>query len=238
MLKQCRICLEENENIDDLFSPCDCKGTHQYVHTKCLEIWRNQNKDNENYERCQECRADYKTILINNKCFCLKWHIRILYKLIKNTFFSIIFNGIIMFSYGFFIKLILNTLNVLNIFNSDFKYFKVGDIIYDNIILGNMACTIIGLIFYTCISLLNYCKMNTKNKWESSNHMSINKLRKFYFLIFISSIIVPFLSVFLSLFFMQSNWIFFIEYFFDTYLYDKTKILDIPKDEIDTNLLV
>ena len=59
-MKQCRICLDEDENIEDLIVPCQCDGTQKYVHRKCLERWRQENKDNINYTRCQECLTDYK----------------------------------------------------------------------------------------------------------------------------------------------------------------------------------
>jgi hypothetical protein len=36
MLRQCRICLESN-NPDTLISPCACRGTAMYIHTRCLE---------------------------------------------------------------------------------------------------------------------------------------------------------------------------------------------------------
>ena len=72
MSKQCRICLEENEDLDNLFSPCSCTGTQKFVHKKCLERWRQENIKNDNYYRCQECRTEYETIEIGNKCFCLK----------------------------------------------------------------------------------------------------------------------------------------------------------------------
>ena len=38
--KQCKICLMDNETEEDFFvSPCNCKGTCQYVHFQCLKQW-------------------------------------------------------------------------------------------------------------------------------------------------------------------------------------------------------
>ena len=38
--KQCRICLLEEGEIDEfLVNPCNCKGTSEFVHIKCLQDW-------------------------------------------------------------------------------------------------------------------------------------------------------------------------------------------------------
>lgn len=40
MKKQCRICLLEEGEIDEfLVNPCNCKGTSEYVHIRCLQDW-------------------------------------------------------------------------------------------------------------------------------------------------------------------------------------------------------
>lgn len=35
---QCRFCLED-DTVDNLISPCLCKGTHKYIHPDCLLSW-------------------------------------------------------------------------------------------------------------------------------------------------------------------------------------------------------
>jgi hypothetical protein len=54
---ECRICLEEN-NVDDMISPCLCRGSQRYVHRNCLNIWREQNRNN--YYRCSVCLYEYR----------------------------------------------------------------------------------------------------------------------------------------------------------------------------------
>ena len=45
VLKSCRICLgEENEDENELISPCKCSGTMKYIHLKCLQEWINGKK--------------------------------------------------------------------------------------------------------------------------------------------------------------------------------------------------
>ena len=62
----CRICLEP-DNIDNMFSPCKCSGTQKYVHKKCLNNWRRQSVDNDNYKRCNECLTEFKFKKISSK---------------------------------------------------------------------------------------------------------------------------------------------------------------------------
>lgn len=59
MSKECRICFEEESDNNKLISPCDCKGTSQYVHLKCLQKWRNMNIYSEANKKCMECRREY-----------------------------------------------------------------------------------------------------------------------------------------------------------------------------------
>jgi len=57
--KECRICFEPEDESSILISPCDCRGTSKYVHLKCLQNWRNLNKNREAYKKCMECRKNY-----------------------------------------------------------------------------------------------------------------------------------------------------------------------------------
>lgn len=63
-LYQCRICLEEEENIDLLISPCRCSGTSKYVHIDCLKTWRYQDTNAPAFHKCMECNESY--IILNN----------------------------------------------------------------------------------------------------------------------------------------------------------------------------
>tara|TARA_B100001063_G_C16777830_1_gene567273 strand:- start:2917 stop:3816 length:900 start_codon:yes stop_codon:yes gene_type:complete len=58
-LFQCRICLEEEENIDLLIAPCRCSGTSKYVHIECLRRWRYQDINAPGFYRCMECNEEY-----------------------------------------------------------------------------------------------------------------------------------------------------------------------------------
>ena len=52
----CRICYEESE-IDNLISPCRCRGSLKWVHPKCLNEWVKVSKK----WKCQHCLVNYQT---------------------------------------------------------------------------------------------------------------------------------------------------------------------------------
>lgn len=59
---RCKICyLFENpvSNINDLISPCKCKGTLKYVHRGCLKLWRFRGKSYEDTKKCCQCGFKY-----------------------------------------------------------------------------------------------------------------------------------------------------------------------------------
>ena len=57
--KNCRYCLVEN-NIENMVSPCKCKGSIQYVHKNCLLRWISL-KIYQEYS-CEICYTPYKLI--------------------------------------------------------------------------------------------------------------------------------------------------------------------------------
>ena len=68
MSEICRICLSSN-SLNDLISPCNCKGSQQYVHESCLDNWLETVMDNVltspsgknagNIFRCNVCNSRY-----------------------------------------------------------------------------------------------------------------------------------------------------------------------------------
>lgn len=59
MVFQCRICLEEEETDDNFIVPCKCNGSVKYIHRKCLDMWRSQNPQSDNFRRCNTCLFEY-----------------------------------------------------------------------------------------------------------------------------------------------------------------------------------
>jgi len=52
----CKYCLE-SEPMDDLFTPCKCKGYSAFVHRKCLSKWFDFN--NQENQQCEICHHEY-----------------------------------------------------------------------------------------------------------------------------------------------------------------------------------
>ena len=67
-VKECRICLEEEDDESKLIIPCKCKGTNKYVHKYCLHKWRYTVDENirnrqiiyDRQRRCGICKTRYR----------------------------------------------------------------------------------------------------------------------------------------------------------------------------------
>lgn len=59
MAFQCRICLDEEETDINFIVPCKCRGSVKYIHRKCLDLWRSQNPQSDNFKRCNTCLFEY-----------------------------------------------------------------------------------------------------------------------------------------------------------------------------------
>ena len=59
-IKECRICYENNLEVTKKFiSPCACTGTRKYVHSECLDLWRERKRGYITFIRCDECLYFY-----------------------------------------------------------------------------------------------------------------------------------------------------------------------------------
>ena len=103
---ECRICLEEDD-IENLISPCLCRGTTKYIHEKCLNEWRTLSENRENEKICPQCKFEYH--LENNntnpgglKCFSL------FVKLCAKNIVSLILFNFIIFVITYYFLLFIN----------------------------------------------------------------------------------------------------------------------------------
>jgi E3 ubiquitin-protein ligase DOA10 len=53
-MKQCRLCLEEEEN-KSFVKPCICKGSLEFIHRRCMQNEINSTANN----RCSICKTSY-----------------------------------------------------------------------------------------------------------------------------------------------------------------------------------
>lgn len=60
-VRQCRICLADQDPEGDLISPCLCSGSVRWVHRHCLDEWRAQEIRPNSFEQCELCQFRYET---------------------------------------------------------------------------------------------------------------------------------------------------------------------------------
>jgi len=168
---QCRICLEDEENMDLLISPCRCNGTSKYVHITCLRTWRYQSISAPAFYKCMECNEDY--IILNNDE-------------IENEIIFDIFNTsdkLLYFELGvsFFLNIFIYTFDVfvndyslVNIFpgwyNNTLSEIVKGNTFYQNLFYINFSIYIHNFIF-VLIYILRCC-LYVKNKRKLSYLMT------------------------------------------------------------------
>ena len=58
-MPQCRFCLEDADE-DQLVAPCNCDGSHKFVHAECLAEWRRGRFPGAR-RRCNVCNARWTT---------------------------------------------------------------------------------------------------------------------------------------------------------------------------------
>lgn len=83
-----------NDAQSDMFSPCRCKGTLQFVHQKCLRSWL-VTGNFATKKKCPSCHAPYRLQVKGthrSECFtALIWLISILLVIFINTLFTLLF---------------------------------------------------------------------------------------------------------------------------------------------------
>ena len=153
--RECRICFE-NDNPEDLISPCLCDGTSKWVHRKCLNEWRETNIDKPANTNCMECKYKYKFAYLfpeEKKLFkksCL-------YKN-KITYLIFLFIGLFPVSYLFFALDKKNDYLYIQMISYDEKIFNEtkfiinNDSFYNTVIYNTLSLTVynnfyMGLFF-------------------------------------------------------------------------------------------
>ena len=237
-MKQCRICLDEEENIEDLIVPCQCDGTQKYVHTKCLERWRQESIDNINYTRCQECLTDYKIEKIGNKSFCFKinqYNIRCLYFIVlKTTFISVILYYIFFYLLGFIFIQISKLFGLSTSFYVDKLMFEDSFILIPTI--GSIIISIFNVISYNILSCFMAYYRKDMN-WTTTNNINIKKLNSIQLCTLFINLFSPIFGLFINCITIKFSSVFFFEYFFNKYLSEETRVINLDNDS-DSGLLI
>jgi hypothetical protein len=52
----CRVCFEDENDLNKLITPCKCKGSSKYIHHECLKIWVTRQIQEKLEGRCEVCK--------------------------------------------------------------------------------------------------------------------------------------------------------------------------------------
>jgi len=86
--------------VEQLISPCACKGSQKYVHRECLSRWQETAMDTfltrpskpsiANFNLCNICKTPYSSNLPSRKLFYLSPHVDFLVQKYKNRLFLVL----------------------------------------------------------------------------------------------------------------------------------------------------
>jgi len=76
-MHQCRFCLESQDDLTGLISPCSCSGTAKYVHRTCLEKYYHLDRTT----KCKICNLEY--VIYHHLAIHKRSHF---FKLLKDEF--------------------------------------------------------------------------------------------------------------------------------------------------------
>ena len=160
---QCRICLEEENDLDSLISPCRCSGTSKYVHKTCLQRWRYQDVNSQGFYRCMECNEEY--IILNN----IEVEDEHLFSLFESVYYVFYFQLIVSFTLSLFTLLIdsvINNYRLVKIFPNAYN-ISVLDVIKEDYVYQNIFYLNFGIYLQNLLFMLVYllrCCLFIKNK--------------------------------------------------------------------------
>jgi hypothetical protein len=69
--KECRICLESEEETSKIITPCRCTGSIEYAHEHCMVEWikRRLSIDSKKKASCEVCSTDFRFKAANSRHF-------------------------------------------------------------------------------------------------------------------------------------------------------------------------
>lgn len=197
MSLQCRICFDD-DIIDNLCSPCNCNGTSKYIHPECLTKWRNENINTPYYNKCIDCRTNYKYSIKNKEKLFLNNN-SILYL----NVFSIVILTLFLSSFddenSFKIFNSIKNKNISQDFNNfDGNYF----FIFYYIILSNY---LVNCAFFILSFLFLFKVVNVKKYLLEMAHLKTYNLLKvsYIFVLYVLLSIKTFLSTCFLLVFLD-----------------------------------
>jgi hypothetical protein len=150
---ECKICLEKDD-IDNLVSPCECKGSIKYIHYKCLE---NSIKSIKDGTKCEICNYKY----IFTKIFDSMKFLKIItsYSIFIMINFVIIILSLIYFI-NYRILLLLNFTICFFIINNVINYLFIDNDIQLTIKENILSHLLYSFIYQLYETIFNYKKIS------------------------------------------------------------------------------
>ena len=171
-LKQCRICLDNN-NPDDIISPCLCSGGSAFVHRQCLNNWRAVNTRGKGFKFCDICQFEYviETVLNDPKDErerLLKYH----FYVIRDSIALILLVLSIILGVALILKAIdRKSENIKSLYPSSMNEFSIYYLSAFIILLAVVGA--VAVITFFCVSGGNGI-FNTNNRGSTSRNSSGN----------------------------------------------------------------
>ena len=174
---QCRICLEDEDDLDTLISPCRCSGTSKYVHKTCLQRWRYQDINSTAFYKCMECNEEY--IILNN----IEVEDEHLFSLFESVYYVFYFQLSVSFTLSLFTLLIdtvFNDYSLVKIFPNGYNISIIDvvkkDYVYQNIFYLNFAIYLQNLLFMLIYVLRCFLFIKNKNALFLMKNVIFNTL--------------------------------------------------------------
>lgn len=230
-MEECRICLED-DFIENMISPCYCRGTNKYVHRKCLNQWRSLSENKDNLDKCPSCKFNYVLENDYNNNITIKPNLfyYISQVLSKNILILLFLNSLFVFVIGM----------ILYYINSG-KYYFIGhyedDINFDSFNILQLAIIFVTLLYFI---LFGYSYYKSSNKKLLYSYYK-KKMLFPHILSFIMSIgllfVSPIFTLLINCIIINTTFKLYIDYYNDINSTLNKEVSSLDDDEISEYLL-
>ncbi len=187
----CRICLEEETEDLALIYPCNCTGTANYVHTECLNEWRNTSQNPLAATKCLICNTPYRLVKVENHLF-------------HNWCIFINYNTTLIFIHQQISALLLTIFIASNTPTTRENHIQKRDAIsanyktLANIYTINVVSLVFIMLLYTFYVFIRYTRRHKKLCSEITRNVLTNGVPCLFF-VCVMYIIVPEFTIFSAL---------------------------------------
>lgn len=177
-MSECRICLETGD-INEMISPCNCRGSSQWVHPECLNEWRMTNQNPRSRDQCEICLFNY--IISNDEpketfIIPILEHSHTFLEFFLSIFVTFVFGNLIMFLDE---QNKYKTLKDFELYHLNDKFHVEDDKWFIWIYYQGLASFILNCFFYSFLNIMSLCKVIRKKYYF--NNLVINNVSSFLY---------------------------------------------------------